>query len=167
MTTERPTRDEPDFQTKVDARHLVIDFDSKICEVAGKRKTGAGFGYSKALENHPILDDRADTGEGRHARLRNRSANTTRGTKRFLEELIARLQRPGATGEMVVRFDSDYSSNDTIATLGPLNVHYTMAVPSNHRGSVEAVVDVHRLFTAECSASTACSPRPRRCSFHG
>lgn len=33
---------------------LVIDIDSTICEVAGKAKSGAGYGYTKVLGYHPI-----------------------------------------------------------------------------------------------------------------
>ncbi len=42
---------------------LVIDVDSTVCEVAGKAKQGAAFGYTKVLGYHPILATRADTGE--------------------------------------------------------------------------------------------------------
>ena len=37
-----------------DAR-LVIDVDSTICEVEGKQKQGAAYGYTKVLGYHPIL----------------------------------------------------------------------------------------------------------------
>ena len=77
---------------------LVIDVDSTICEVAGKHKQGAGFGYTKVLGYHPILATRADTGEVLHARMRKGQANTQRGARRFIDELIARVRRAGATG---------------------------------------------------------------------
>jgi hypothetical protein len=107
---------------------LVIDVDSTICKVAGKHKQGAGFGYTKVLGYHPLLATRADTGEVLHARMRKGSANTSRGVRRFIEELIARLRRAGASGELVLRCDSGFWSNDTIATLSRLGVRYTMAV---------------------------------------
>ena len=107
---------------------LVIDLDSTICEVAGHAKQGAGFGYTKVLGYHPILATRADTGEVVHARMRQGQANTQRGARRFLDELIARVRRAGATGEVTVRVDSGFWSNDTITTLSRLNVRYTMAV---------------------------------------
>ena len=96
---------------------LVVDLDSTICEVCGKTKHGAGYGYTKKLGYHPILATRAGTGELLHVRMRKGSANTQRGTKRFVEELVARLRRAGATGELVMRFDSGFWSNTTIATL--------------------------------------------------
>jgi hypothetical protein len=96
--------------------------------VFGKLKSGAAYGYTKVLGYHPILATRADTGEILHARMRKGSANTARGTKRFVEELVARLRRAGATGQIVMRFDSGYWNNDTIKVLTRLKVSYTMAV---------------------------------------
>ena len=107
---------------------LVIDVDSTICPVDGKYKQGAGFGYTKVLGYHPILATRADTGEVLHARMRRGQANTQRGARRFLDELIARVRRAGATGPLTVRVDAGFWSNDTIATLNRLDVRYTMAV---------------------------------------
>ena len=106
---------------------LVIDIDSTICEVYG-RQAGAAYGYTKVLGYHPILAMRADTGEVLHARMRKGSANTSRGVQRFVDELIARVRRAGAAGEIVIRFDSGFWSRATIATLGRLGVRYTMAV---------------------------------------
>lgn len=124
------------------ACRLVIDVDSTICEVTGKLKAGAGFGYTKVLGYHPILATRADTGEVLHARMRKGSANTARGTKRFVEELIARVRRGGASGEIVMRFDSGYWSNDTITTLKRLDVRYTMAVRANNKGPAKVIAEI-------------------------
>jgi Transposase DDE domain group 1 len=121
---------------------LVIDVDSTICEVAGKTKAGAAFGYTKVLGYHPILASRADTGEIVHARMRKGSANTARGARRFLAELIARVRRSGATGEIVVRVDSGFWSNQTIATLSRLDVRYTMAVRTTTAGLAEVIAAI-------------------------
>ncbi len=85
---------------------LVIDIDSTICEVSGYAKQGAAYGYTKKLGYHPILAVRSDTGEVLHSRMRKGSANTQRGTKRFVQELIPRCRRLGATGKITIRFDS-------------------------------------------------------------
>ena len=74
------------------AAPLVIDVDSTICEVEGKHKQGAGYGYTHVLGYHPILATRADTGEVLHARMRKGQANTQRGARRFIDE----AHRPGA-----------------------------------------------------------------------
>ncbi|MCU4187391.1 IS1380 family transposase [Acidiferrimicrobium sp. IK] len=101
------------------------------CEVHGHKKAGASYGYTKVLGYHPLLATRADTGEILHARMRKGSANTARGANRFVEELIARVRSCGATGGIVVRVDSGFWSNKTIATLGRLGVRFTMTVRSN------------------------------------
>ena len=106
----------------------MVDLDSTICEVTGKLKAGAAYGYTKVLGYHPLLATRADTGEVLHARMRKGSANTHRGAKRFVEELVARLRRAGASGAIVLRMDSGFWSKETIATLVRLGVSYTMAV---------------------------------------
>jgi hypothetical protein len=123
---------------------LVIDIDSTICEVDGKQKQGAGFGYTKVLGYHPILATRADSGEVLHARMRKGAANTQRGARRFIDELVARVRRAGASGEITVRVDSGFWSNDTITTLNRLDVRYTMAVRTSTNGitaSIAAIPD--------------------------
>jgi len=124
------------------SQRLVIDVDSTVCEVAGKAKAGASYAYTKVLGYHPILASRADTGEVLHARMRTGSANTARGTRRFVEELVARVRRAGASGEIVARFDSGYWSNDTIAVLGRLDVRYTMAVRTRTKGLAGAIAAI-------------------------
>ncbi len=55
------------------------------------------FGYTRKRGYHPILATRAATGEVLHIRARKGSANTARGALRFVEELIPRVARAGAT----------------------------------------------------------------------
>jgi hypothetical protein len=106
---------------------VVVDVDSTICEVCGKKKHGAGYGYTHKLGYHPILAVRAATGEVLSVRLRKGAANTGRGAVRFIEELVSRLRRAGADA-LVIRFDSGFWSNATITTLERLDVGYTMGV---------------------------------------
>jgi len=124
------------------ASRLVIDVDSTICEVVGKLKSGAAFGYTKVLGYHPLLASRADTGEVLHARMRKGSANTARGARRFIEELIPRVRRAGARGEIVVRVDSGFWSRETIATLARLDVRYTMAVRTGNTAIAAAIAAI-------------------------
>jgi len=121
---------------------LVVDVDSTICEVAGKKKAGAAYGYTKVLGLHPLLATRADTGELLHARLRKGSANTQRGAKRFIEELVARLRRAGATGTLVMRFDSGFWSKDILSTLERLQVSYTMAVRAGTKAIAQVIATI-------------------------
>jgi len=101
---------------------LVMDVDSTICDVTGKDKAGAAYGYTRRLGYHPILATWADTGEVLHVRMRKGSANTQRGTRRFVEELVARVRRAGASGLLVMQFDSGFWSTDTIELLERLRV---------------------------------------------
>ena len=107
---------------------MVMDLDSTICEVCGKAKGGAGYGYTHVLGYHPLVATRSDTGEVLHARLRRVGADAGRGAVRFVEELVARVRRAGATGELIMRFDSGFWSNRTIAVLERLEVGFTMGV---------------------------------------
>jgi hypothetical protein len=96
---------------------LVLDVDSFVGETYGAGKQGARFGYTRARGYHPILAVRADTGEVIHIRLRTGSANTSRGMARFLDELIARVERAGQTGPKLLRADSGFWSNHTFNRL--------------------------------------------------
>jgi len=148
---------------------LVIDVDSTICEVHGEHKHGAGYGYTHVLGYHPILATRATTGEVLHARMRKGQANTSRGARRFIEELIARVRRAGATGEIVLRVDSGFWSKDTIATLGRLGVRYTMAVRTGNTAIARAIATIDETawvdidYTPDGEAQVAeCTYRDRR-----
>jgi hypothetical protein len=110
------------------SERLVIDIDSFVCEVHGAKKQGAAFGYTQTLGYHPLIATRASTLETLHIRMRRGSANTQRGAKRFLDELIARVRRAGATGEILVRADSGFWSYATISALERLGVRYSIGV---------------------------------------
>jgi hypothetical protein len=116
---------------------VTIDLDSTICEVHGRHKHGAAYGYTKVFGYHPLLATRADTGEVLHARLRKGSSQ--RGHKRFVEELIARVRRAGATGPLTVRGDAGFWSYSLIDTLDRLQVGWSVTV--NVNAHVKAAID--------------------------
>ena len=118
---------------------MTIDLDSTICEVHGKAKQGAAYGYTRILGHHPLLATWAVTGEVLHSRLRKGSSQ--RGGKRFVEELIARVRRAGAIGPLVVRADSGFWSNAVIDTLTRLGVAWsiTVAISPRIRAAIEAI----------------------------
>ena len=116
---------------------VTIDLDSTVCEVHGHAKQGAAYGYTRQLGYHPLLATRADTGEVLHARMRKGSSQ--RGTKRFIEELIARVRRAGASGALTVRGDAGFYNWDLIATLDRMNVDWSITVAI--RRSIRAVID--------------------------
>ena len=120
---------------------MTVDLDSTICEVHGYQKQGAAYGYTRQLGYHPILATRADTGEVLHARLRKGSSQ--RGAKRFVEELIARVRRAGATGTLTVRADSGFWSYALIDTLTRLGVGWSITVNTNRhvKACIDAIAD--------------------------
>jgi Transposase DDE domain group 1 len=107
---------------------LTVDVDSTICEVCGYHKQGAGYGYTHRLGYHPLLAFRAGSGEVLHARLRKGAANTARGILRFIDELVARLRRAGAVGELTFRMDSGFWSAKLIKRLRGHRVRYSITV---------------------------------------
>jgi len=118
---------------------MVIDLDSTVCEVHGKKKQGAADGYTRVLGYHPLLAVWSQTGEILHARLRKGSSQ--RGHKRFTEELVARVRRAGATGPLVIRADAGFWSWALIDTLRRLGVAWSITVTINAqiRACIEAI----------------------------
>ena len=121
------------------ASPMTIDVDSTICEVFGKAKGGAAYGYTRVLGYHPLVATWAKTGEVLHARLRKGSSQ--RGVGRFAEELVARVRRAGATGSLVLRADAGFFSWALIDTLTRLGVCWTVTVIINPRirACIEAI----------------------------
>ncbi len=107
---------------------LIVDVDSFVGEVHGHAKQGAAFGYTRTRGYHPILATRADTGEVLHIRLRTGSANTSRGMPRFIDELIARVERAGASGPKLLRADSGFWSNATFERLDRAGWQFSIGV---------------------------------------
>src|SRR3954465_5567745 len=110
------------------AGRLVIDVDSFVGEVCGRLKQGAAYGYTRLLGYHPLLATRADTREALHIRLRRGSANTQKGIKRFCEELIARVNRAGATGVKLLRADSGFWNTKVFERLECAGWEYSIGV---------------------------------------
>ena len=109
-------------------QRLVIDVDSFVGEVCGRLKQGAAYGYTKLLGYHPILATRADTREVLHIRLRNGSANTQKGMLRFTDELIARVNRAGASGVKLLRADSGFWNVKVFCRLQDAGWQYSIGV---------------------------------------
>src|SRR5215210_4727989 len=109
-------------------QRLVVDVDSFVGEVHGRDKQGAGFGYTHKRGYHPILATRAGTGEVLHIRCRKGSANTARGALRFVEELIPRVERAGATGPKLLRADSGFWNKKVMARLQAAGWTYSIGV---------------------------------------
>jgi hypothetical protein len=76
------------------AAALTFDLDSTICEVYGRAKQGADYGYTKVRGYHPQLATLAETGQVIFSRLRGGSAGAARRAKSFLTETVSRCPRP-------------------------------------------------------------------------
>jgi hypothetical protein len=109
-------------------QRLIVDVDSFLGEVHGHAKQGASFGYDGRRGYHPLLATRAETGEVLHIRTRKGSANTSRGIGRFLDELISRVGRAGAEGEVLLRADSGFWSNRAMERLEGAGWRYSIGV---------------------------------------
>jgi Transposase DDE domain group 1 len=122
---------------------LVIDVDSFVGEVCGYLKQGAAYGYTRIFGYHPILATRADTREALHIRLRKGSVNTQKGIKRFCEELIARVERAGATGTKLLRADSGFWNTKVLELLENAGWQYSIGVRNinNVRVAIEAIAE--------------------------
>jgi hypothetical protein len=120
---------------------LIIDLDSTICEVHGKHKQGAAYGYTHKLGYHPLLATRAGTGEVLFARMRKGSANTARGVIRFVDELVANLTRTGATGPTTIRADSGFWSWKLCDRLDTKQIAWSITV-RHHAGIKTAIAAI-------------------------
>ena len=110
------------------SERLVIDVDSFIRGVHGKQKQGATYGYTSKLGYHPLIATRAGAGEVLHVRFRTGKANSQRGIIRFADELIARVRRAGAAGEILLRADSGFHNAKLRARLAAKGVLYSISV---------------------------------------
>jgi hypothetical protein len=120
---------------------LVIDIDSFLGEAKGRLKQGASRGYTGVRGYHPLIATRGGTGEALHARARKGSAGSGRGALRFCEELIARVRRAGATGEILIRADSGFYSGKVIAYLEEKGAQYSISV-TQHKRMAERIAQI-------------------------
>src|SRR3954447_25150890 len=124
---------------------LVVDLDSFVGEVHGYAMQGASFGYTRQRGYHPLLAIRADSGEVLHIRLRKGSANSARGALRFVDELIARVTRAGASGPKLLRADSAFWSNRIFERLARAGWQYSIGVrmQPHVRAAIEQIPDAN------------------------
>ena len=120
---------------------LVIDIDSFVGEVHGHEKQGAGFGYTGERGYHPLLASRSGTGEALHVRLRKGQAGSGRGALRFCQELIARVRRAGADGEILIRADSAFWNKKVLGYLADRGCRYSIGV-TMHKVVVEQIAKI-------------------------
>ena len=95
------------------------------------------------LGYHPLLAARADTSEVLAARMPKRSAGSSRGVVRFVDELVANLRRAGASGPLTVRADSGFWSRKLIDRLDAHDTKWSITVTlgSAVRTAIQAIPD--------------------------
>src|SRR2546423_4164706 len=120
---------------------LVIDIDSFVGEVHGWEKQGAAFGYTGERGYHPLLATRSGTGEVLHVRQRKGSAGSGRGALRFVSELVARVRRAGAAGDILVRADSAFWNKRVMSYLAQRGCCYSIGV-TMQKSVVERIGDI-------------------------
>jgi hypothetical protein len=122
---------------------LTIDVDSTICEVYGRDKQGANYGYTKVRGYHPQLATLAETGQVIFSRLRGGSAGAARGAKSFLTETVSRLRDAGASGPLTVRADSAFYSRAMLTTARKFDVRFSVTARQDKRvkAAIEAIPD--------------------------
>jgi Transposase DDE domain group 1 len=121
-------------------QRLVIDIDSFVGEVHGYKKQGASYGYTKQLGYHPLVAIRAGSGEVIHIRNRKGKANTQRGNPRFVDELLARVRRAGATGTILIRADTGFENHKLFKTFDARGVEFSIGV--KQRKPIRALIDL-------------------------
>jgi hypothetical protein len=110
---------------------MTIDIDSTICEVYGKQKQGAAYGYTKVLGLHPLAATRAGTGEILHMRMRKGSAGSARGAGFFVKETFRRVRRCGSAGPLTLRADSAFFSHSVVDTCVDNDMRFSITVDQN------------------------------------
>ena len=110
-----------------DRSPVTLDVDSTICEVSGRTKHGACYGYTGQLGYHPLLAVRSDTGEIVGSRLRGGSSQ--RGNTHFITEAVNRVRRAGATGPVTVRADSGFWSYRLLDNLDRIRAEWSITIP--------------------------------------
>ncbi len=122
---------------------MTMDIDSTICGVHGHARQGAAYGYTKVLGYHPLLATRAQTGEVLHVRMRKGSANTGRGVERFVNELVGRVRRAGATGQLTLRGDCGFWSKHVTGACRRHRVRFSITVrqTTRVRAAIEAIAE--------------------------
>ena len=105
---------------------VTIDVDGTICEVEGKTKAGAAYGYTGKLGYHPLVAAISKTGEIVHARLRGGSSR--KGHAHFIVEAINRVRRAGARGAVTVRADSEFWSYRLVEQLDDMGVDWSITL---------------------------------------
>jgi hypothetical protein len=110
---------------------VYLDIDSKIKQVYGAHKQGAGHGYTKVKGLHfQIVTARAPTSAPVivATRLRKGQAGSAKGAASLIREAIRAVRAMGATGVIVLRADSAFFSHKVVAACRAHDVYFSVTV---------------------------------------
>ena len=82
---------------------VTVDVDGTVCEVVGKTKHGAAYGYTGKLGYHPLVAAVSVTAGDSSCPHAGRFLSE--GHAHFIVEAVNRTRRAGATGPVIVRAD--------------------------------------------------------------
>ena len=110
---------------------VYLDVDSKIKQVYGPAKQGAGFGYTKVRGLHFQIVT-ASTPSSRPVvvatRLRKGSAGSGKGADSLVAEAIRALREAGVTQTILVRADSAFFSAKLVKAIRAAGAQYSITV---------------------------------------
>ena len=75
-----------------------------------------------------------------HIRNRKGKANTQRGNLRFVDELLARVRRAGATGTILIRADTGFGTTSCSSACDARGVEFSIGV--TQRKPIRALIDL-------------------------
>ena len=81
------------------------------------------------------------------------------------DELIARVRRAGAIGQLTVRVDSGFWSNDTVVALNRLDARYTMAVRCGTKGIADAITAIPEAAWVEIDCTPDGQAQVAECAY--
>jgi len=87
-----------------------------------------------------LVATRGGTGEVLHIRNLKGKANTQRGNPRFVDELLARARRAGATGTILIGADTGFENHKLFKTFDARGVEFSIGV--KQRKSIPALIDL-------------------------
>ena len=107
---------------------LVVDVDASSARSMAMTSRAPATGTPTSAGITRSSRPAQQTGEVLHIRARKGSANTSRGALRFVEELIPRVARAGATGPKLLRADSGFWNQKIMARLQAAGWTYSIGV---------------------------------------
>jgi hypothetical protein len=122
--------------------YAIVDLDSKITRVYGRRKVGANYGYTHTRGYHFLAATLAAPIAApviMATRLRGGQADTRRGATSFLRQALRTARGCGATGQLLVRADSGYYVCSLVHAIAAAGARFSITM--RRHTDLHAVID--------------------------